>query len=175
MAAGFRDLLIPIAQILAANWSITNPDKTVSTVRVAGSTDPTYGSIGWIPPLDDSPFALIWWDQTHDDQSKQPQRVWASYRLHLFLGVTHVDTPATLFDYNDEVLAWSESARQLIAQHIYLMPQSLALFPTAGDVTWVMTDAEVVNDHAILGAHWYGAHIITTVRVVTTVQYQFFN
>ena len=172
---GLQNLLIPIATILQTNWSITTPAKTVSTVRISGSNDPTYGSVGWLPPLDDSPFCLMWWSAVKDDQMKQPQRVWANYQLHLFLGVTHVDTPASLFDYNLQALEWVESARQLVANHIFLVPESSILWPTSGDVRWIMTEGEIINDHAILGAHWYGVHIVTQVIIVTTVQYQFFN
>lgn len=175
---GLRDLLPQMAATLKSGLTTTSQaggqgsTLTLADVRILGSTDPTYGAVGWVPELTGQPFLVIETNGVSDNETTQNNRVWATYHVNLFIAVEHSDTPAVIENYNDLALGWLESARLFVAANRLLQPASTSLYPIAGDVQWVMRGAKMDPKFPIYGIDYYGPLIHTTVRLVTTVNYQ---
>lgn len=170
--AGIRDLLPSMAQLLASQYTITSPTTSLSDVRILGSTDATFGTVGWVPELNGRPFAVI--DPTGvSDATPEPNRVWATYHVSIFVGVEHADTPSVNENYNDLAMAWLDQARQVVASNRRILPNSASLFPTAGDVRWEFRGGSVKPDYPVFGVRYYGVLLHTTVMLAILVNYEF--
>lgn len=169
---GINDLTLWIAATLKSDWNINNPYyRTLSTVRILGSIDETYGSVGWVPPLDGSPFCTI---DVRQIDAKYPEtnRIWSVWTISTFVGVVHADTPNALFDYQAQAAAWIDRATEVIPAHCRLAPYSAALQSTSGDVWWEFVRGTIREKHLIYESLYYGAEVISTLRYVKPVNYQ---
>lgn len=169
--AGVRDLIAAIPPILVAQLSITNPTKALSTCRINGSNDPTYGTIGWTPPLDGSAFAVIK-TQGISTANTETNRMWVTYQVPIFLAVAHADTTAVIENYNDEALGWLESFIQVVASNRRLLPIGTSVSPVAGDTQWALIRGGIREKHQIFDVPYYGVELDTTIRIVYAVNYQ---
>jgi hypothetical protein len=170
---GYQDLVMTIPPILIAQCGITDPiTSTLADARVYGSSDPTYGAIGWPPRLDGKPFAFLNTTAVRDDDMIETNRIWSTYTLMIFLAIEHADTASSLADYHLITLGFLEQLRQVVAANRRLMPQSNTLYPTAGDVRWVMKSGKILERHMLNGVPYYGIEALTTILIVNAVSYQ---
>ncbi len=169
--AGLRDVWTAIPPILTAQLAITNPTTALATARLAGSTDATIGTVGWLPPTDNSPFAVLTAEGS-SEKTPEPNRVWATHDVRVFIGVAHVDTTSSSEDYNDVAVAWADAMRQVVAANRRIEPASLSGYPTSGDVRWDMVGWKLVPHRLILGVPYYGIDVLTHLLMVISVDYQ---
>ena len=169
--AGIRELLPFVAQTLETNMAISNPSRTLNSVRILGSTDPNYGTVGWVPPNDGTPFGLI---ELASSKASTPEtnRIWMTYEVFFFIGIEKTDTPNVVFNFNDQATGWMDSAIQVIASNRRLLPQSNMISPEMGDVQWEIVKAKV-TDRKYWNVSYYGVDITTTIRIVYSVNYQY--
>lgn len=175
---GERELLAFLPPILLAGASIVNtpasgPATTLSLAeaRIAGSSDPLYGTIGWTPRLDNAPFAVISSGKTKESQY-ETGRVRTQADIHLFIAVAVAAVPSQGLSLNDQAVAWRDAMRALIPQHRRLSPQADNLWPTAGDVRWEMGGADIKDRYDVLGVAYWGVDITTMLSWTTLVQFQ---
>lgn len=164
-------LVLAIPPILIAQWGIVNPAKSLTQCVISGSDDPTYGSIGWLPPTDGTPFALIK-VQGIGQSVPETNRVWMSYHLDTFLGIIHGDTENVIFDYNDQALQWAENYVQIVAANRRLTPASLTVSSTSGDVRWEFTGGAIREKHPIYEIPYYGLVLNTKLTITMAVNYE---
>lgn len=169
--AGVRDLLAAIPPILLAQTAITNPTKTLSDCRIYGSNDPLYGTIGWTPPENQSPFSVIK-IQGFTTANTETNRIWVTYQIPIFIAVQHSDTPFVLENYNDQALAWMESMLQVVSANRRLLPLGASVSPVAGDTQWLFLRGGIKESHQIFNIPYYGVECDTTLRIVYSVDYQ---
>jgi hypothetical protein len=137
-----------------------------------GSNDPNYGTVGWEPRIDGVPFACIYTLGVTDKDTIETNRIWSTYKFDIFIALDHADTASVQEDYHLITVGYIEQARQVIAANRRLLPTSLFLYPVSGDVQWIMTGAEIMERHTVLGVPYYGAIIHTTLRLINAVNYQ---
>lgn len=166
-----RELIKLIPPKLVAQASITSPNKSLSTVRIYGSNDATYGMIGWTPPTDGSAFAVLL-PTAVENSTPETNRVWAKYTLNIFLAVANSDTPYVLENYNDEAMAWADTMMAVVAQNRRLLPESTTVDPTIGDVQWIYESAAIREQHPIYNIPFYGINFKTCLSVVYAVNYE---
>lgn len=178
--AGIRDLLplLPPVLLTASITNTSNSNPQLSTVRILGSDDPTYGTASdWTPPLDAGslPFGIIQWLGTTDDMEKEANRVHVTAHLELFIAIAHTDTPDAVVNYIDLELAWDDEMRKLIASKSKLSAESQGVLDPsqAGDIWWIKESATPVNSHSILGTTYAGIQIPMSLWVVIPVNYQY--
>lgn len=173
--AGERELLafLPPILLTASIPAVSGGASTtaLTEARVAGSNDPTFGTIGWTPPLDGSPFALISSGKARESQY-ETSRVRTQADVHLFIAVAEANVPPTTLSPNNLAVAWRDAIRQLIPQHRRLSPEADNAWPTAGDVRWEMGGSEIKDRYDILGVAFYGVDITTVLSWTTIVQFQ---
>lgn len=169
--AGVRDMVALIPPILVSNLAITSPSRTLSTCRIAGSTDATYGTVGWAPPIDGSPFAVLF-TQSVKAKEVETWRLWTDYEVQIFIGISQADEPGALFNYNDQALQWMDNFIQVIAQHRHLLPGSTTISSILGDVQWSYLGGTVRVRHEIYNRNYYGLDLRTNLHIVQTVNWQ---
>lgn len=167
-----RELVAAIPPVLVAQWAISTPTTALAECRIIGSTDTSYGTVGWLPRMDGAPFCLLEPMSTHENEAVETNRVWTTMQVVLYLLVDHADTAALQQDYNDRSLAWIDSARQVIASNRRLLSASQALYPTAGDVRWTMLSSKIIERHVMFGLPWFAVEIVTELLVIVSVNYQ---
>lgn len=174
---GLRDVMTLIPPVLLSQWTITSPTQSLHDVRVLGSTDPTYGTVGalgqpnWLPPEDGSPWAVLGLQGTHET-TPEPGRVRAVADIVVWLAIEDAETPAVLEDYHDRWIAWQDSFRQIVAANRRLAPGSVTLYPTAGDVRWEYVGGKQQPALKLFGGEWYGAELHTQLSLSMSVNYQ---
>lgn len=171
MASGLLDILPSIAPLLKTSWAITSPATSLGDVRIMGSNDATYGTVGWPPRLDGVPFVILKPLQFKDDPTKETNRIWTTYDLSVTVAIEHADTPSTSANYYALALAWAESGRQLIAANRRI-GSSLSLFPTAGDVQWWVESGRMEQREILLGTPYWCMQLMTRIKLVISVNYQ---
>lgn len=172
--AGFIDLLPAIPPVLVAQLAVSSPvAQTLSTARILGHNDATYGTIGWIPPTDGSVFAVLRTYKVKDDDSLEANRIWSEYSMEIFIGIEHSDTATSDGPYQLLALAWGENLRQVVAANRRIYPASAVLYPQAGDVRWTMKSWSQVERHIVLGIPYFGALCQTCIYLDNAVNYQF--
>lgn len=167
-----QELFTVIAPKAVAQLKITSPvAKSLSTCRIYGSNDPTYGTVGWTPPLDGSAFAVL---KVKEGKNREVEtnRLWMTYGVDMFLGIAHADTANVNENYNNEALGWMDSMMQFIAGNRRLAPESLAIDPMMGDVQWCYDTASVREQHPVYGIPYYGVLFVSSLRIVYAVNYQ---
>lgn len=169
---GVRDVMPLIPPVLISQWSITTPvNQTIADCRIMDSNDATYGTIGWLPPRDGSPWAVLEVAQTKET-TPEPNRVRVEAAVTIFLAIEHADAPAVIEDYHDRALAYWDSLRQVVAANRRLSPGALTLYPTAGDVRWELVSGKTIPDKALYGGGWRGVEYTTLLSVTVAVNYQ---
>ncbi len=170
--AGVRDVLLLIPPVLLSQWSITSPIvQSLHDCRVADSNDATYGTIGWVPPRDGSPWAALELAMTKET-TPEPNRVRVVGAVTIFLALALADTELVVADLHDRALAYWDSLRQVVAANRRLMPGTTTLYPTAGDVRWELVSGKQIADKAQYGGAWRGVEFTTQLSVTVTVSYQ---
>jgi hypothetical protein len=170
---GYQDLIMTIPPILISQCHITDPViSSLGDARVYGSDDPNYGAIGYVPRLDGIPFAFINTVSVMDNDSVETNRIWSTYTMTIFIAIEHADTASNLGDYHLIAMGYIDQMRQVVAANRRLTPQSNTLYPTAGDVRWVMRSGRVIDRHVILGVPYYGVEITATLLLINAVNYQ---
>ncbi|MGZ6281718.1 MAG: hypothetical protein ACXWQ5_00225 [Ktedonobacterales bacterium] len=167
-----RELVALIPPTLVGQIIPTTPAKTLSTCRIFGSNDATYGAVGWVPPTDGSTFATL---KTREVTNTWPEtnRVWSEYTIEIFIGIVHGDTPNVAENYNDEALAWADLMVQVVASNRRLLPGSGTIAPTMGDVCWDYKSGVIRERHPVYNIPYYGLDCTTCLRVVQGVNYQY--
>lgn len=170
---GYQDLVMTIPPILVNQCTITDPIvSSLATARMYGSSDPSYGAINFVPVLTGQPFAYLYTANVIDNDAVETNRIWSTYTLMIFIAIEHADTASALNDYHLIAMGYIEQMRQVVAANRRLTPQSNTLYPTAGDVRWVMKMGKVVDRQVVLGVPYYGVEITTTLMIVNAVNYQ---
>lgn len=172
--AGFIDIVGGIPPLLVNGLSITNPsNQTITTARLLGDDNATYGAIGWVPPTDGSRFITLETGSVKDTDTLEAFRVWAEYDLAVFVGIEHSDTQTATGRFQLETIAWTEALRQFVASNRRLNTIASSLFPQAGDIRWTFKGGKVQEHHLVLGIPYYGMLCPTTVSIDIAVNYQF--
>lgn len=169
---GLRAVLPLIPPVLLTQLWIDTPTTVLADCRILGSTDPTYGTVGWTPRLDGKPFAILTWQQTGDDQTQETWHVHAMWAVELFIAIAHATDPIALQNFNDLALAWDDASRLVIASNRRLSPSADNLFPTQGDLRWWRTGGQPVPARVIYGTAYMGVSIATQLEAAITVDYQ---
>jgi hypothetical protein len=174
--AGLREIVTLIPPVMVSQLSITNPTQSLASARILNSLDPSYGTIGWAPPMDGNPFAVLEL-LSSKEKEHETNRVRAIGVVSIFLAIEHADTPTVYADFHDRQLAWMDSLRQLVAANRRLAPSSLTLYPQAGDVRWQLTEVKMIPQTAapkpLLGSRWRGIECLTNLEASIVVNYQF--
>src|SRR5689334_4286342 len=175
---GISDLLptMPPAIINhTTGWFInTTPSPTyLADVRILGGTDPTYGTQGWVPGQNGLPFAILCVEGSKEDETKEPNRIWVTYDVRLFVAIVHADTAAASpADYHQQAMLWLDSARQFVAGNRRVGAAGQQQFGYAGDSRWRMLGGNKVKRYDVLGVPYFGVEIRTDMRLVVLVNYQ---
>jgi len=169
--AGIQQLVEQIPPILTANLAISSPARSLSTCRIYGSNSLIYGTIGWIPPQDQTPFAVVK-VQGFSTSVPEPNRIWLKFSVPIFVGVTHADTPFALENFNDQAMQWMDSFVQVIAANRRLYPASLTVSPNVGDVRWELLRGGIREKHPIFDIPYYVTEFDTQITIVYSVNYQ---
>lgn len=171
MTYGVRDVIALLPPILATQWSISNPiAQTIESVRIVGSTDSTYGTIGWLPPLDGNPFALLNLVDTKEAQI-ETGRIQTTATIEAFLVIEHAEAPTVSEDYHDRCVAYIDSLRQVIAANYYVQPGSSGLETNIGDIRWKLVSTKLVPSKVLLGSAWFGASCMMSLQCSILVNY----
>lgn len=167
-----RELVELIPPLLTGLSITSTPVKTITTCRLYGSNDATYGTVGWVPPTTGNTFCVI---KAKDVNNTFPEtnRVWSELRLDVFIGIVHGDTPDVQENYNAEALLWIDAMNQFTASNRRLLPGSLSLSSTLGDVQWIFKSGIIRERHPIFEIPYYGLLCDTSLRVVEGVTYQY--
>ena len=172
MSYGMRDVITLIPPVLLAQWGITSPVvQSIGAVRIENSIDPTYGTVGWLPPLNGVPFAVLTLNETKE-HAFETGRIQVDGMLEVFLAIEHAEVPTVSVDYHDRYVAYVDSLRQVIASTFYLQPGSTGLGASTGDVRWRMVSSKHIPSRPILGGAWRGASCLVEVRASILVTYQ---
>lgn len=169
---GLRSVLPLIPPVLLAQLSIDTPTTSLAECRIDGSTDATYGTVGWTPRLDGQPFAILTWQITNDDETQETWHVHALWDVELFIAIAHASDPIALQNFNDLALAWDDASRLVIAKNRRLSPSADNLFPTQGDLRWWRLKGTPVPSRSIYGTPYMGVSVLTRLEAAITVQYQ---
>ena len=170
--SGVRDILPAMPPILLAGWSITNPTTALADCRIAESSDPTYGTIKWIPRLDDKPFAILSAAERRYTYPHPNNRNIAA-QVEIFLAIGHAEAPTAIYDYNDRYNAWldalEEGAIDLSRRLLSVAQATTSIF----DMRWDLDGPTRPEPHRVVnGEPYYGALIMTTVRYIKHATYQ---
>lgn len=169
--AGARDMLLLIPPILTGQLAISSPARALSTARIWGNDDPTIGTVGWTPPIDGAPFAVIS-VQSVKATEKETFRLWLDYQIQIFVGVAQSDEAGALFNYNDQAMQWMDAFVQVIANNRRLYPGSTVVSATVGDVEWCYESATLRIRHEIYNRNYFGVEFKTNLHVVESVNWQ---
>jgi hypothetical protein len=174
--AGLREIMTLIPPVLVSQLSITTPPQSLATARILNSIDPTYGTVGWVPPQDGNPFAVLEL-LSSKEKEYEANRIRAIGLVSIFFAIEHADTPTVAVDYHDRQLAWMDSVRQVVAANRRLASGSLTLYPQAGDVRWQLIEVKMIPQMAapkpLLGSIWRGIECLTNLEASIVVNYQF--
>ena len=168
---GLREVVSLIPPVLIAQLSITSPTQALGTARIIGSNDATYGTVGWTPPLNGTPFAVLELMRTKEVE-QEVGRIRAKGIVNTFIAIEHTDTPTVMEDYHDRQMAWMDSMRQVVAANRRLYPGTITQYPTAGDVRWQMTDINMISSKPFLGSIWRGIECLTNLEASIVVNFQ---
>ena len=169
--AGLREIITLIPPVLVAQLSIATPTQALGTARIVASNDATYGTVGWLPPTDGTPFAVLELLSTREIE-QEVGRVRVKGIVNIFIAIEHADMAATDVDYHDRQMAWADSIRQVVASNRRLAPGSVTLYPTHGDVRWQLTDTKMVPSKPFLGSIWRGVDCLTNLEASVIVNFQ---
>lgn len=171
--AGYRDLVLAIPPILLADLKISTPTTTLSDCRILGNDDPTYGTIGWTPPViqSGSAFSIV---RTLNGGASypEPNRVWMLYQQEIFVAIAHADTPFVNENFNDQATQWIDQMVQVIPNNSRVLPVGQSVSPVSGDVWWELKRADINERHLIFNSWYYGVKFLATLRVVYSVNYE---
>lgn len=175
--SSIRDLIPALPPIILASFiAPTSPATPLAECRIMGSSDPTYGtasqSSGWVPRTDGRPFAVLSVTEFEDDETKEPNRLWSTHCIEVFIAIDHSDTPGVAQNFNDLANAFIEAARQAIPANRLLYPYYLTLSNVPGDVIWYHKKGSIKPNYPIFGIPYYGVLIPTYIRGTIPVSYQ---
>lgn len=172
---GMREMLPNLATLvngLTVTSQANGAGTTValSTTRILGSNDPTFGTVGWAPPLDGRPFCVVKAEGV-SNMEPEPNRTWGVYNVGFCIAIEHADTPAVKENYNDLALAWMDAMQYLVAAHRSGSPYAYTLWPTGGDFQWLYKGASIQPRYRLFGIDYYAVEVHTTCRIVLTTTF----
>ncbi len=177
--AGQRELVTlipPVLLTMSIPTVVGQPATTaLAEARILGSTDATYGTVGWTPNArlrDGAPFAII----TQSGKTKEFQvetgRVRTAAPVSIFFAVAESDVPNVGFNFEDATVAWRDALRVTIPPNRRLASGSLSISANLMDVRWEMGAGDIKERYEVLGIAFYGVEIETLLSWTTLVQFQ---
>lgn len=170
---GLNSILPLIPPVLTGQLAITTPVAlSLPTCRIYNDTDATIGTVGWVPPVDGSPWAVVE-PLKSTDKVIEPRRKWVITPIDIFLGIDHADTPASTQNYAAIAYAWIDAMTQVVPANYRLNPGALTLDPSIANIRWDWLGGDYKDNHPFWGTMWQGALLHTQLQFSILVSYQY--